>query len=198
MLIRSRMGVSADGFVSTDEGLPALVLMPGFQSGVSHGFPEFIRDCDAVAMGRNTFLPALGAPQWPWPGLQVYVLTSRPLPAGVPDDVIVVPDGPAALAERLRTRGSGADVHLVAGRGPSERSRSSARSTGSSSWCCRSCSAAACRCHPARRRPRRCGCSARTGPSRTGLSSWSTKWGGQPERPVVSIRSRQLYAVSIC
>jgi len=115
MLIRSRMGVSADGFVSTDEGLPALVLMPGFQSGVSHGFPEFIRDCDAVAMGRNTFLPALGAPQWPWPGLQVYVLTSRPLPAGVPDDVIVVPDGPAALAERLRTRGSGADVHLVGG-----------------------------------------------------------------------------------
>jgi dihydrofolate reductase len=79
------------------------------------GSPEFIQGCDAVVMGRTTFLPALGAPHWPWPGLQVYVLTSRPLPANTPDDVIVVPDGPAALVERLRSRGSDGDVHLVGG-----------------------------------------------------------------------------------
>jgi dihydrofolate reductase len=115
MLIRSRMGVSADGYVSTDDGLPALVLMPGFQSGASHGFPEFIQGCDAVVMGRNTFVPALGAPQWPWTGLQVYVLTSRPLPENTPDGVIVGRNGPAALVERLRSRGSDADVHLVGG-----------------------------------------------------------------------------------
>src|SRR6266568_6613922 len=40
--------------------------------------------CDTVVMGRTTFLPALGAPSWPWPGLQVYVLTSHPLPAHTP------------------------------------------------------------------------------------------------------------------
>jgi dihydrofolate reductase len=115
MLIRSRMAMSADGFVATDEGLPAQVLMPDFRSGTSHGFPEFIRDCDAVVMGRGTFVPALGAPQWPWPGLRVFVLASRPLPAGVPDDVVVVRDGPAAMVERLRSRGSDGDVHLVGG-----------------------------------------------------------------------------------
>jgi dihydrofolate reductase len=115
MLIRSRMGVSADGFVGTPDGVPALALMPGFVPGVSHGYPEFIEDCDAVVMGRNTFLPALGAPSWPWPGLQVFVLTSRPLPPDTPADVIAGGDGPAALAERLRTRGSDGDVHLVGG-----------------------------------------------------------------------------------
>ncbi len=76
MHIRSRMGVSADGFVATPEGVPTLAVMPGFVPGTSHGFPEFIQGCDAVVMGRNTFVPALGAPRWPWPGLQVYVLTS--------------------------------------------------------------------------------------------------------------------------
>jgi dihydrofolate reductase len=115
MLIRSRMGISADGLVATSDGVPVLVLAPDFAPGTSHGFPEFISGCDAVVMGRNTFLPALGAPSWPWPGRQVYVLTSRPLPAGTPADVIAVPEGPAAMAARLRSRGSDGDVHLVGG-----------------------------------------------------------------------------------
>ena len=114
MLIRSRMGISADGFVSTAEGVPTQAIMPEFVPGVSHGFPEFIEGCDAVVMGRNTFVPALGAPGWPWPNLQVFVLTSRPLPPNAPADVIAV-DEPAAMAERLRTRGSDGDVHLVGG-----------------------------------------------------------------------------------
>ncbi len=104
MLIRSRMGVSVDGFVATPDGLPTLAVMPGFVPGVSHGLPEFIEGCDAVVMGRATFLPALGAPSWPWPGLQVYVLTSRPLPANTPGDVIVAQGGPAALAGQLTIR----------------------------------------------------------------------------------------------
>ena len=38
MLIRSRMGISADGFVSTPEGVPALAIAPGFEPGVSRGY----------------------------------------------------------------------------------------------------------------------------------------------------------------
>lgn len=109
------MGVSVDGFVATSDVVPALWTMPSFVPGTSHGFPEFIAGCDAVVMGRTTFLPALEAPQWPWPGMQVYVLTSRPLPAGTPADVIAARGGPAGLIERLRSRGSGGDVHLVGG-----------------------------------------------------------------------------------
>ena len=115
MLIRSRMGVSADGFVATPDGLPALLAMPDFVPGVSHGHPEFIEGSNAAVMGRTTFLPALGAPSWPWPGKQVYVLTSRPLPPDTPADVVVARHGPAALVGQLRSRGSGGDVHLVGG-----------------------------------------------------------------------------------
>jgi dihydrofolate reductase len=115
MLIRSRMGVSADGFVATPDGMPSLIAMPGFQPGVSHGYPEFIENCDAVVMGRSTFLPALGSPDWPWPGLQVFVLTSSPLPPEAPADVVRSEGGPAGLARQLRERGSGGDVHLVGG-----------------------------------------------------------------------------------
>jgi dihydrofolate reductase len=114
MLIKSRMGVSVDGFVANSDGVPAIALAAGFEPGVTHGYPEFIAGCDAVMMGRTTFLPALGADQWPWAGLQVYVLTSRPLPEGTPADVVAVPD-PAALAEALRSRDSGGDVHVVGG-----------------------------------------------------------------------------------
>ena len=39
MLIRSRMGVSADGFVATPDGLPTLHVEPSFEPGISHGFP---------------------------------------------------------------------------------------------------------------------------------------------------------------
>ena len=115
MLIKARMGMSADGFVATPEGVPTLALMPGFIPAASHGYPEFIEGADAVVMGRNTFVPALGSPDWPWPGLAVYVLTSSPLPAGTPGNVITERRGVAALAARLRSRPSEGDIHLVGG-----------------------------------------------------------------------------------
>ena len=45
----------------------------------------------------------------------MFVLTSRPLPDGTPDDVVVAQGGPAGLLEQLRSRGSDGDVHLVGG-----------------------------------------------------------------------------------
>jgi dihydrofolate reductase len=115
MLIRSRMGISADGFVATEAGIPALAVAPGFQPGVSHGYPEFIENCDTVAMGRSTFLPALGAPSWPWGDMQVFVLTSHPLPPEAPATVVIARGGPAGIVDQLRNRGSDRDVHLVGG-----------------------------------------------------------------------------------
>jgi dihydrofolate reductase len=114
MRIKARMGMSIDGFVATTDGRPALVKATGFVPGASHGYPEFIKGCDAVAMGRETFVPALGAPRWPWGDMAVYVLTSRPLPAGTPDSVTAAAS-PADLVEQLRSSRSGGDVHLVGG-----------------------------------------------------------------------------------
>jgi dihydrofolate reductase len=57
----------------------------------------------------------VGTPDGVREGLQVYVLTSSPLPPQAPGHVIVGSNGPAALAGRLRERESGGDVHLVGG-----------------------------------------------------------------------------------
>ncbi|HEU5421628.1 MAG TPA: dihydrofolate reductase family protein [Streptosporangiaceae bacterium] len=114
MLIRSRMGVTADGFVADQAGIPAIALQPGFEPGVSHGFPEFFASCDSVVMGRSTFTAGVQAPRFPWPGVSVYVLTSQPLPGGSPDGVTAAASA-TELAQLLRGRGSDADVHLVGG-----------------------------------------------------------------------------------
>ena len=114
MLIRSRMGVSADGFVADSSGIPAIALQPGFEPAVSHGFPEFFAPCDSVVMGRNTFVAGVQAPRFPWPGVRVFVLTSHPLPGGSPDGVTAAASA-AELARLIRGRGSDGDVHLVDG-----------------------------------------------------------------------------------
>jgi dihydrofolate reductase len=110
--IRTRMCTSLDGFITTPDGLPAQLADPNF-SPESYGFVDFQQTCDAVLMGRTTFEPALGAPQWPWAELDVFVLGSK-RPAGTPDHV-VVDDDPARLLERVQQSNRGGDVHLVGG-----------------------------------------------------------------------------------
>jgi dihydrofolate reductase len=113
MQIRARTSISADGYVTTPSGWPALTADPTFASGNSHGFPEFLAGCEAALMGRNTFEPALGADHWPWPDLNVFVLASQ-RPAGTPEHVVVESD-PMRLLDRIRGANQGRDVHLVGG-----------------------------------------------------------------------------------
>jgi dihydrofolate reductase len=113
MQIRSRMSMSADGYVTTPSGWPAQTADPAFASGASHGIREFLATCEAALMGRTTFVPALSNDRWPWPGLDVFVLCSE-RPAGTPQHVVTDGD-PARLLERLRASNRGGDVHLVGG-----------------------------------------------------------------------------------
>jgi dihydrofolate reductase len=113
MQIRTRMCMSADGYVTTPDGWPVQLADPAFVAGESYGFPEFQRSCDATLMGRTTFEPALQADRWPWPDLDVFVLGSH-RPAGTPDHVVVESD-PTALLEKIRAANQGGDVHLVGG-----------------------------------------------------------------------------------
>lgn len=113
MKIRARMSMSADGYVTTPDGWPALTADPAFVSGQSHGIREFLQGCEMALMGRTTFLPALTNSRWPWPNLDVYVLASH-RPAGTPDHVVTDRD-PARLLERMRAANRGGDVHLVGG-----------------------------------------------------------------------------------
>src|SRR5436309_10673352 len=113
MQIRARMSMSADGYVTTPSGWPALTADPAFVSGESHGIREFLEGCEAALMGRATFEPALTNERWPWPSMNVFVLASRP-PPGTPDHVVTDSD-PARLLEKLRASNQGGDVHLVGG-----------------------------------------------------------------------------------
>jgi dihydrofolate reductase len=112
MQIRTRMCTSVDGYVATPDGRPAQLADPNW-SPAGYGFVEFQARCDAVLMGRTTFEPAIGAEQWPWQDVDVFVLASQ-RPEGTPDDVIVDSD-PARLLERIRAANRGGDVHLVGG-----------------------------------------------------------------------------------
>jgi dihydrofolate reductase len=113
MQIRARMSMSADGYVTTPSGWPALTADPAFVSGQSHGIREFLDDCEGALMGRTTFEPALTNERWPWPTLNVFVLASH-RPAGTPDHVVTDSD-PERLLEKLRAANQGGDVHLVGG-----------------------------------------------------------------------------------
>ena len=113
MQIRARMSMSADGYVTTPGGWPALTADPAFVAGESYGFPEFQKSCDAVLMGRTTFEPAIGAERWPWPNLDVFVLASH-RPEGTPEDVVTDAD-PARLLEQVRAANRGGFVHLIGG-----------------------------------------------------------------------------------
>jgi dihydrofolate reductase len=113
MQIRARMSMSADGYVTTPSGWPALTADPAFVPGESHGSREFLAGCEAALMGRTTFEPALTNERWPWPTLNVFMLGSQ-RPSGTPDHVVSDSD-PAALLVKLRAANQGGDVHLVGG-----------------------------------------------------------------------------------
>ena len=79
MQIKTHLGVSVDGYISTPEGDRFCFRCRPFAGRTSHRLPGFLAGWRTALMGRRTFLPALDAPEWPWPGLRVFVLTSRPL-----------------------------------------------------------------------------------------------------------------------
>jgi len=119
MLIRTHVGVSLDGFVATPDGLPAWDAMLTFGPG-SHGNDEFSAQCAAVVIGRTSFDQGFEVghwlPDWPYAGKQVYVLTSRPLPAKATEMGIVASrGGPAGLVEQLRGAGLAGDVQVLGG-----------------------------------------------------------------------------------
>lgn len=107
------MFVTLDGRVTGPDGRPVQLLLPDWQGAAAYGLPEFLAHTDAVVMGRTTFLPALGAPSWPWTQ-PVFVLTSTPLPDGTPENVTAAASV-AELVEAMHAADITRDVHLVGG-----------------------------------------------------------------------------------
>src|SRR5437764_12859545 len=114
MEVPARFSMSAEGYVTTPGGWPAIVRGRQFVSGKSDGCPEFQERCEAVLMGRTTFEPALTNDRWPWPGLDVFVLGRDVPTGGAPVPIVADPD-PRRLLHWLREANRGKDVHLVGG-----------------------------------------------------------------------------------
>lgn len=114
-LIRTYVGISLDGFISTPDGLCAWEAAPGGPAG--HGAEAFMDECSSLIMGRTSFDQAFPfwLDNWPYKDKKVYVLTSRPLPENAPKTVIAAQGGPAGAAQQAVCETEGGDVHLLGG-----------------------------------------------------------------------------------
>ena len=104
--------MSIDGFIATADELPA---WGKHFNPKSYGYDEFIQQIDVVVIGRTTFDQVIRFDAWPWKGRRVFVLTSRPLPAEVPDGVCGCLDGLEKLIARLKTEGLNRDIWIMGG-----------------------------------------------------------------------------------
>jgi dihydrofolate reductase len=116
MLLRTRVGLSVDGYIATPDGLPTFVVMPDFAPHESYDWPSFDEQIDAVVLGRVALDAGLANDTWPWPDKQIFVLTSTPVPATVPADVVVADSSPQGLLDRLRRADLARDAFLLGGR----------------------------------------------------------------------------------
>lgn len=102
MLIKTRISMSLDGYISTPAGWPVVDVGPSTED--DHGFTEYKAGCGAVVWGRTSFDQGFGGgwETWPWPDTPVYVLSSRPLPEQAAEHLITAAATPQELVERLR------------------------------------------------------------------------------------------------
>jgi dihydrofolate reductase len=97
------VGTSVDGFIARANG--AFDFLP-HDGGEPHGYEEFMATVDALLIGRNTFDIVMGFDRWPYEGKQVFVLSTRPLPA-IPAGAVVhhLSGEPPAIFAELKSRG---------------------------------------------------------------------------------------------
>jgi dihydrofolate reductase len=98
------IATSLDGFIAREDGSLDW-LPPG--GGEDHGYAALMASVDAVVMGRNTYEAVLTFDTWPYPGMPVVVLSTRPLtqppPPGAMVDVMA--GTPHDIVARLAQRG---------------------------------------------------------------------------------------------
>lgn len=104
------IGASLDGFIARPDGGIDWLDPEGGMENKDYGYNAFIRDIDAIVMGRGSFEKVLTFDSWPYGSTRVVVLSTGPLTiperlsqtvehmAGPPEDIV------ARLEERGLTR----------------------------------------------------------------------------------------------
>ena len=112
MKFRVYIASSVDGFVATADG--GVKWLDAFHDPEGYDYDRFIRQIDAIVIGRATFDQVLGFGPWPYEGRHTYVLTSRPID-NPPPLTVAWRDGATKLVERLRGMALQGDVWLLGG-----------------------------------------------------------------------------------
>lgn len=105
---RLYMALSVDGMIADADGEVAWL---NRWDDADYGTAGFIKEVDALVMGRTTYDQVTGFGAWPYAGKRTAVLTSRPLGAA-PDGVEATSDLAGLIAE---LREDGAQVWIVGG-----------------------------------------------------------------------------------
>ena len=121
------LSMSADGYVTTPDGWPALIADPAFVSGQSTASLSS-RQLRGRADGPHDLRAAIAADRWPWPNLDV---RARLAPAERHPDEVVVESDPQRLLEQVRAANQVVMSISSAARAPSRPSAPSEPSTSS-------------------------------------------------------------------
>ncbi|WP_309663185.1 dihydrofolate reductase family protein [Tabrizicola sp.] len=102
------IATSLDGFISRPDGSLDWLISPD-HAGEDHGYDAFMRDIDAIVMGRGTYEAVLAFDSWPY-SKPVLVLSKRLAGTAVPPalhgKVNFADMTPQAAMEHLRQQGA--------------------------------------------------------------------------------------------
>ena len=130
MQIRTRLSISADGYVTTPDGWPALVADPDFVPGRTHGWADVPAQLRGRADGADHVRAGARRRPLAVAGLDVFVL-GRDVPTeGAPVPIVTDSDPPRLLGKARPRQPRPGRSASVGGRGRSSSSRALGALTG--------------------------------------------------------------------
>ena len=99
------IGTSLDGFIATKDGSIDW-LTPYSSKEVFESYNQFIKDIDAIVIGRGTFDTVLTFPEWPY-NLPLFVLSTslKEIPSSLKEKVTLLSMKPKEVIEHLSAEG---------------------------------------------------------------------------------------------
>lgn len=94
------VAVSQDGFIADKDG--EVAWLEPFHSA-DYGYEQFLASIDLLLIGRTTYDQILGFGDWPYPGKDTFILTTRDL-TDPPTGVAPWRDTPGTLERHLRKK----------------------------------------------------------------------------------------------
>ncbi|MBM3138440.1 MAG: dihydrofolate reductase [Chloroflexi bacterium] len=101
------IAASVDGYIAREDGGIDWLENPDANPNQDYGYQDFIRNIDAILMGRNTFDVVMNLPDWSYGGIPLFVLTHHPstLPSDKFEEVQPIQGKPQEIINELEKLG---------------------------------------------------------------------------------------------